>query len=760
MMYRDFWKAGYKIFPLYGTNKDGTCQCGDIECAAILKHPRIGSWSIIPLFDEDVINNFEEFDQFATGYGVLCSGLLVIDVDARNGGVESFERLVREYPSINESRLEVATGSGGGSKHVYFRLPEPIALIQSHADYPGIDFKSSGYVVGPGSRHASGGSYEADGYPEEITDAPDDLIALLRKPERHRVDYNGTPLDVSHDDIEEMLRYIPNSGLDYEVWVRVGMAVHHATGGTGYDLWDAWSATCPDKHDENRMPNKWHSFGRSANPVTVGTLIHHAQENGWVMPVRMLDGMGDLPEMSMKEPEPVDGLPFDISGIDLTQPPGFTGDLARWIGANSMRPRKHLAVAGALMAIANMGGLRYTDEKGLTTTNLFCFCVAGSGTGKENVFSRVLETMEHAGMPEAFYGDIKSSKEIVENFIEHQAAVYCIDEVADSFDKWEGNGKNTPSYLSDVMSVLMSAYSKANGMLVLKGDRKRELQGSIGKELSKILEREKNNEASPYDMARKPSLERMAEKAKLGVEKPFVSIIGFTTPVKFDKLVTFDNATSGFIGRSLIFNERDTAPRMKEDFAPIPMTEQMSNTILQIAQGGTYDMFAARVEYYENRIPIPSTPEATEMLSKARRWYDDKAEDHKSISGLEPLWMRALELLGKVSLTLAIPEGLRTAEHVRWAFALVRRDIEEKLRLVVGNENEKRDPAKAMMARIMNMCGEAESQGVIVNRLIRTYRKDDIIRQIEIMVERGMLTSEERKHARTSKIYQFYTAVG
>ena len=199
---------------------------------------------------------------------------------------------------------------------------------------------------------------------------------------------------------------------------------------------------------------------------------------------------------------------------------------------------------------------------------------------------------------------------------------------------------------------------------------------------------------------------------------------------------------------------------MKENFAPVAMPEPMANTIVQIAQGGEFDTFAARVEYYGERSVVPTTAEAVDMLAKARRWYDDQAEDHKSVTGLEPLWMRALELLGKVSLTLAIPEGLRTAEHVRWAFALVRRDIEEKLRLVVGNEQEKRDPTRAMTARIMNVCAEAESQGVIVNRLSRTYRKDDVLRQLEKMVERGHLVREERKHARTGKAVLFYAAVG
>jgi len=60
--------------------------------------------------------------QFDTGYGVLCRGLLVVDVDARNGGVESYNRLVVDVPEVMAAGLIVETGSGGGSKHLYFAL--------------------------------------------------------------------------------------------------------------------------------------------------------------------------------------------------------------------------------------------------------------------------------------------------------------------------------------------------------------------------------------------------------------------------------------------------------------------------------------------------------------------------------------------------------------------------------------------------------------------------------------------------------------
>lgn len=112
----------------------------------------------------------EEMGQFDTGFGVLCDGFVVIDIDPRNGGtVEQ----VQEY--YDQSHFIVATGGGGW--HIYFKAPEDAALVSHLKDYKGIDFKSTGFVVGSGSLHYTGGQYEViKGNPCDISDAPENLF--------------------------------------------------------------------------------------------------------------------------------------------------------------------------------------------------------------------------------------------------------------------------------------------------------------------------------------------------------------------------------------------------------------------------------------------------------------------------------------------------------------------------------------------------------------------------------------------------------
>jgi hypothetical protein len=778
MIYRDFYDAGYRIFPLWRAKNhkgEAHCECGKPDCSAPFKHPRAANWQHTPEWDEEQLDTMEAAGFFATGYGVLCKGLLVVDVDARNGGVDSLSKLLVDVPEVAGAGLVVNTGSGGGSRHYYFAMTDDVAMVSHLPEYPGIDFKSTGYVVGPGSHHASGSTYQvADGCPDDISPAPAALVAMLIKPERHRTTYDGRSIDVSHSDIADMLAAIPNDDCPYDDWIKIGMAVHQATGGTGYDLWEAWSEKSA-KHDASKMAYRWHTFGRNGNPVTIGTLFYHAEQNGWVMPVTF----DPEPELAMvMEPSTIapppapppheglasggngggsqasGGLPFDLAGVDLSAPPGFVGDMAKWIESQSRRPRPTIAVAAALTAMGNIAGLRYIDGRDRVTSNLFTFCIAGSGTGKESMNQAVAEIHRVAGLAGATHGSIKSEQEIIRNLIRHQAAFYVIDEIGEMLSKISRARKSGGAvYLDGVIAVLMSAYSKADGYMLLTGDAKEDIRAQLAKELSQYSRKADEGDAAPYVAQRIDAITAQLEGLDNGLERPFLSLIGFTTPVTFDALVDFENATNGFVGRSILFNERDTAPRSKKGFAKVQMPEVMANTIAGIATGNSYDSMASgRVEFYGDRVKIPTEGKADLMLDKALDWFEDQAIAHKGQSGLEALYLRAYELMSKVSLVLAIPEGLRTAEHVRWAFALIRRDVEEKMRLVTANDRAKDSPLLALEARIANICAgdDGETLGVICNR-IRGRKRDEIERALEKMEGKGMLAKVTRINSSNGK---------
>ncbi len=95
-------------------------------------------------------------------------GIVVVDVDPRNGGDSTFSELGRRYGDF-PATLTALTGGGGW--HYWYRTngkPVPTSLG------PGIDVKhgGTGYAVAPPSIHPTGDAYEWDG---DWTDPPAEL---------------------------------------------------------------------------------------------------------------------------------------------------------------------------------------------------------------------------------------------------------------------------------------------------------------------------------------------------------------------------------------------------------------------------------------------------------------------------------------------------------------------------------------------------------------------------------------------------------
>jgi RecA-family ATPase len=77
----------------------------------------------------------------------------------------------------------------------------------------------------------------------------------------------------------ELLDHIDPSQLDYKDWVNVGMALKDA-GFTAAD-WDQWSQRDHRRYHAGECLHKWGSFMGSSNPITAGTLVQLAKDQGW-----------------------------------------------------------------------------------------------------------------------------------------------------------------------------------------------------------------------------------------------------------------------------------------------------------------------------------------------------------------------------------------------------------------------------------------------------------------------------------------------
>ena len=79
--------------------------------------------------------------------------------------------------------------------------------------------------------------------------------------------------------LTEILEYIDPSTCSYQEWINVGMALKYE----GYTVsdWDMWSMKDVNRYHSGECAKKWATFQGSSAPVTAGTIIQMAKENGY-----------------------------------------------------------------------------------------------------------------------------------------------------------------------------------------------------------------------------------------------------------------------------------------------------------------------------------------------------------------------------------------------------------------------------------------------------------------------------------------------
>lgn len=82
-----------------------------------------------------------------------------------------------------------------------------------------------------------------------------------------------------NDNLEELLQYIDPAQCSYSDWCGIGMALKDA--GYPVSAWESWSARDGARYHAGECAQKWRSFNGSDTPVTAGTIVHMAIENGY-----------------------------------------------------------------------------------------------------------------------------------------------------------------------------------------------------------------------------------------------------------------------------------------------------------------------------------------------------------------------------------------------------------------------------------------------------------------------------------------------
>jgi len=174
---------GWPVIPVHKPQGDG-CSCGNDKCEHPAKHPRTAHGFLDATTDETTIRQWwsrwpEANIGIVTG---AKSGLVVLDIDPRNGGDDSLAEIQRNYDALPDA---VESITGGGGRHIFFAHPG--RHVKSRSIAPGIDIKADGgYVVAPPSLHVSGRRYEWElsSHPEDtqLATLPNWLLTMVMSP--------------------------------------------------------------------------------------------------------------------------------------------------------------------------------------------------------------------------------------------------------------------------------------------------------------------------------------------------------------------------------------------------------------------------------------------------------------------------------------------------------------------------------------------------------------------------------------------------
>jgi hypothetical protein len=154
-----FARRGHAVFPLHWPvehNGEVACSCGRLCGKNAAKHPvarYAPNGHLSATTETGIVKLWWGLRVPEANLGVRTEKLVVIDVDPRHGGDESFAALEREHEIPPTWR----TLTGGGGEHILFACPDGIEIANVVAKQmsepplgPGIDVRArGGYIVAP-----------------------------------------------------------------------------------------------------------------------------------------------------------------------------------------------------------------------------------------------------------------------------------------------------------------------------------------------------------------------------------------------------------------------------------------------------------------------------------------------------------------------------------------------------------------------------------------------------------------------------------
>ena len=533
--------------------------------------------------------------------------------------------------------------SSPGNWHVYWRVSDcelsQFAQVQrSIADKFGTDTSMSDLcrvLRVPGFYHQKGTPFQVrivelsghDAY--TLAEIKTGLALHSAKPEGNRPEAEQQPLASGEPYVGARTLHDLRSALcwidadDRDLWVKIGHALK-TLGRKGEGLFFEWSQKS-DKFDAGAISKEWRGFQPTRTDYKV--VFAEAQKNGWLNPLSNVaggtqqpSGIGQAPSIMLSIPEQPapaagNGVPFD-----LTRPPGLAGEIADYIFRSSRNPVLSFAYAGALQVIAHLNANTKYVRGSETALNLYQCLVGATGSGKEDprkAFKRLVGAVKPKNLlpiPPSICEGVSSGPALVRVLVDNPNITILSDEFGLFLQSAMSDRGST--HLKELVKELLSFYSLGRSYYAGK----------------------------PYADA-KYSIPRF--------DRPYVNVLGTTTPLELIDGITGKSVDNGFLNRIFMVQMSEERPINREPDLSIADDLISRLETLGCEPGGIE--YGAGVHDF--------MVECSEGMAGNRRRKDNEFAN---------LWARAEEQMVRVAGVLAIGDGgTITRDHIAWAHAYV-----------------------------------------------------------------------------------------
>jgi hypothetical protein len=705
---------------------------------------KLGAWHEYPKWsrhcERDTTDN--EVDIWGNwpeaGIGIAAGRVIGIDIDILDSPTIALEmealakRMLGDTPAVRIGHAP--------KRLLVYRAVQPFSGFK----YPPIE------VLGVGQQFIAYGIHPDTGKPYDwpvstLADlSPDDLPGITEAQAREfaKEAYRLIPADLrpktlgvglrapmecanlpeqrgTYEAVEDALRHIVNADLDYDSWVRIGMATKGALGDEGWPLFEAWSESS-QKNDPKTTARSWRSF--APQRIGAGTIYKLALDNGWEPDAEMqlngeivMNGHHPAREFlqALQAADPISIEPHEVSlpppkpmPVGWDQVGGVIADMMALMAATAKRPQPVLALGASLCAVGALMGRKYRTESNIRS-NLYVVGIAESGAGKNHSRVVINELFRKANLLQYLGGNKIASGSGLLTAIQRQPAIlFQLDEFG-MFLSAAADRKRSPRYVCEILDLMTELYTTSGTTY-------------FGVEYAST---QHNN-------------------AHRAIHQPCACIYGTTTPLHFWQALQASNVADGSLARFLIMESEDDFPDSNEAFGVIDPPQDLIDRLILIHQGGgklngnLTDVGAIDEVLVDPRV-VPMTPQARATFRQLDQELVERLRTSRG-TGYSSILARIEENATKLALIRAVsrdPVDPQIEDHdAEWGIMLSRHCAELTIReasaRVSENQVESHHKRAMQILRDAGMAGMSKSDFTRRTQFMDHRQRDGVLRTL------------------------------